>query len=226
LKKRSGKTAEVKSRIRVRLKAPRKPSTIPAVFLVGFMGAGKTSVGRALGQRLNWLFEDLDDRIVRYEGRTVQQIFRESGEQEFRRAEHQALRDLLEGSAGRRSPVARASGTRIMGRVIALGGGAFVQPKNATLLKAAGVSTVFLDASADELWQRCCQQATEMGAERPLLRSPEQFRKLYNERRKSYSKAGMTVQTSNRSIDEIAAEIVQKLGLNDIPVRIEQGEVE
>jgi len=62
-----------------------------SVFLVGFMGAGKSSVGRALGQRLNWVFEDLDDRIEAREGRCVVEIFRDSGESEFRRAEHAAL---------------------------------------------------------------------------------------------------------------------------------------
>ncbi|HTS09821.1 MAG TPA: shikimate kinase, partial [Candidatus Eisenbacteria bacterium] len=56
------------------------------------MGAGKTSVGRTLGQRLNWAFEDLDDRIQQREGRTIAEIFRDSGELEFRRAEHNALR--------------------------------------------------------------------------------------------------------------------------------------
>ena len=68
-----------------------------AVFLVGFMGAGKSSVGAALGRRLNWIFEDLDDRIERRERRTVAEIFRESGEPAFRRAERSALQDVLEG---------------------------------------------------------------------------------------------------------------------------------
>ncbi len=60
------------------------------------MGAGKSSVGRALGQQLNWLFEDLDDRIQAREGRTVAEIFRDSGEAEFRRAEHAALQHVLQ----------------------------------------------------------------------------------------------------------------------------------
>src|SRR5271167_3388526 len=110
---------------------PRRPSQNPrAVFLVGFMGAGKSSVGRALGQRLNWLFEDLDDRIQQRERRTVAEIFRDSGETAFRQAEHAALKQVMEDLRG--------AGTRI----IALGGGAFAQPENAALLKAAGVPTV------------------------------------------------------------------------------------
>ena len=57
-------------------------------MLVGFMGAGKTTVGRMLGAQLGWRFEDLDDRIERRERRTVTEIFRDSGESSFRRAEH------------------------------------------------------------------------------------------------------------------------------------------
>jgi len=79
------------------------------------MGAGKSSVGRALGQRLNWIFEDLDDRIQAREGRTVAEIFRDSGESEFRRAERAALQDVLRELTG--------GGFRI----VALGGGAFVR---------------------------------------------------------------------------------------------------
>src|SRR5881227_2738475 len=89
-----------------------------AAFLVGFMGAGKTSVGRALGERLNWIFEDLDDRIERRERRTIAQIFRESGESAFRRAEHSALQEVLEGIQNQ-------------ARIVALGGGAYVQSNNA-----------------------------------------------------------------------------------------------
>jgi shikimate kinase len=177
------------------------------------MGAGKSTVGRALGERLHWTFEDLDDRIERREGRSVPDIFRAWGESGFRRAEHDALRDLLEelGSGG---------------RIIALGGGAFVEKNNAALLEQSGVPTIFLDAAVDELWRRCCAQAHEAGAERPLLGSAEQFRKLYQHRRRSYQRASLTISTSRRTVDEIAAEITQTLGLKQIAIRVEQGEAE
>jgi shikimate kinase len=197
------------------------------------MGAGKSSVGRALGRRLNWIFEDLDDRIERQEGRPVPDIFRDSGEQEFRRAEHDALRNLLDEcsarirrSAGGSTAVAGASRPRPAGRVIALGGGAFVQKMNAALLKASGVPTIFLDAPVDELWRRCCKHAAEAGAVRPLLRSPEQFRQLYRSRRPGYAKAAVAISTSNRTVEEVAAQIAETLGLKEIGIRIEQGEVE
>ncbi len=214
MKKRSGKTVGAKVR---RVKSRVLPATRfsgNGVFLVGFMGAGKTSVGRALGQRLNWAFEDLDDRIERRERRTVPEIFSQSGEAEFRRAEHAALREVLE--------ELRAGAIKI----VALGGGAFVQEKNAALLKAAGVPTVFLDARVDELWRRCCKQASEAGTERPLQRSVDQFGELYDARRRSYLKASLKIQTGSRTLDRIAAEIAGKLGLKKIEVSAQQGEVE
>ena len=178
------------------------------------MGAGKTSVGRALGQRLNWIFEDLDDRIAAREGRSVAEIFRDSGEAEFRRAEHDALKHLLDELRGGST------------RIIALGGGAFVQPDNAELLKASKVPTVFLDAPVEDLWQRCSRQAREGGTERPLLRSEEQFRKLHASRLPAYAKAAIRIQAGNRSVDEIAAEIAETLGLKKIEIRNLQGEME
>jgi len=194
--------------------APAASGSANAVFLVGFMGAGKSSVGQSLGRRLNWIFEDLDDRIVRREGRSVVEIFRDSGESGFRRAEQAALKQVLEELRGG------------VARVIALGGGAFVQEANAALLNASGVPTVFLDAPVEELWRRCRTQASEAGTERPLLRSIEQFHQLYQSRRKGYLKAGLKIETGNRTVEEIAKEITQTLRLRSIAIRMEQGEVE
>ena len=200
----------------------RVPSQLPchtgltstALFLVGFMGAGKTRVGRALAQRLNWSFEDLDERIEQREHRTVSQIFRDFGEPEFRRAEHAALQSVLE--------EIRSGAVKI----VALGGGAFVQEHNSALLRASGVPTVFLDAPVEELWQRCCTQASEAGTERPLLRSIDQFRQLYEARRPAYLRASMGVQTGHRTLDEIASEIAEELALKKIDVRAQEGEGE
>lgn len=203
------------AKVRVRSQhLPKTRAAATALFLVGFMGAGKTSVGRTLAQQLNWAFEDLDQRIERRERRTVAEIFRESGEAEFRRAEHAALRDVLE--------ELQAGAVKI----VALGGGAFVQKENAALLKRTGIPTVFLDAPADELWRRCCEQADQAETERPLLRSVDQFRELCKARRASYLQASLRVQTGNRVLDEIAAEIAKTLGLKKIEVAAQEGEVE
>jgi shikimate kinase len=173
--------------------------TASAVFLVGFMGAGKTSVGRALAERLNWPFQDLDDSIVEREGRSIAEIFRDSGERAFREAEHAALRQVIE---------ELRTGT---GRAVALGGGAFAQKRNVELLR--GTHVVFLDAPSEELWSRCFRQAAETGVERPLLESMNQFRKLYESRRKAYLQAAVTIQTSGRGVQAIADEIAETLGL-------------
>jgi shikimate kinase len=172
-----------------------------AVFLVGFMGAGKTSVGRALGDRLRWVFEDLDDRIERREGRTVAEVFRASGERGFRRAERIALQEVLE--------ELRSGGSKI----VALGGGAFAQKGNATLLTRARVPTVFLDAPVEELRRRCERQRTTSGTERPLLSSPERFSKLYQTRQPAYLKAMLRIETGGRSMESLAREIADALGL-------------
>ena len=185
-----------------------------AVFLIGFMGAGKTSVGQALARRLNWLFEDLDQRIERNQGRSVAEIFQELGESEFRAAEHSALKQLLEEISGK------------PGKIVALGGGAFAQRKNAALLEWHGAHVVLLDAPIEVLWQRCCKQASEDGSSRPLLRDLDQFRELYQARRRSYGKARLTVRTESRKVDDIAAKITRLLNLKKTNARTGKGNVQ
>ena len=170
---------------------------MPGVFLVGFMGAGKTSVGRRLSQRLGWRFEDLDDRIVAREGQSIEQIFRESSEAAFRRAEHAALRELV-GDMGE-SPV-----------VVALGGGAFAQTDNLALLAEHRVTTVFLDAQVEELLRRC----REEGKARPLAREEADFRRLYEERRASYLSASLCIVTAGKDVETVVEEVARKLRLD------------
>ncbi len=170
------------------------------MVLIGFMGAGKSSVGRALADLLGWKFEDLDERIERRELRRVHEIFRELGESEFRRAEHEALRELVgelrKGAA----------------KVVALGGGAFAQERNAALITKE-VPTVFLDASVEELWRRCQLQAEQVGLERPLMKAWESFGELYDQRRPHYLKASLRQKTGGKMVKEIAEEVMQALGL-------------
>jgi shikimate kinase len=166
------------------------------VILVGFMGAGKTSVGRELAERLGCSFADLDEHIQAREQRSIEEIFRDSGETGFRHAEHAALRALLqESNAGE--------------RVLALGGGAFVQSRNADLLRQAAARTVFLDAPVEELFRRCQEQ----NLERPLRRDLEQFRKLYQERRASYGTAQFRIDTRDKRVSQVADDVIAALGL-------------
>jgi shikimate kinase len=187
------------SRQDVDASASGRQSPVRAVFLVGFMGAGKTSVGRALSRHLGWPFEDLDDRIQAREGRTVPEIFHESGETGFRQAERAALAELLEH---------QQTGAPL---IAALGGGAFAQEEVAALLAEAGALTVFLDASPDELWRRC---GTDL-VDRPLRREESEFRRLYNTRRPRYLQATIQVETGGRAIAEIVQEIASELKLDD-----------
>jgi shikimate kinase len=185
------------SRRNVDAPAARRDAPVRAIFLVGFMGAGKTSVGRALSRKLGWRFEDLDHRIQAREGRTIPEIFQQSGEAEFRRREIAALRELL----------AEAESDRM---VVALGGGAFVEEEVAALLEKAGNATVFLDAPAEELWRRCAQDVID----RPLQRKELEFRQLYERRRPRYLRAQVRVDTEGHGIEQIVDVIVSGLELN------------
>ena len=176
-----------------------------AILLVGFMGAGKSRVGSVLSRKLGWRFEDLDARIEAREGCSIPEIFRQSGEKVFRQVDHQALRELL------------AEVEPGMPFIAALGGGAFVQPGNRALLEAPGITTVYLDAPIEELWQRCCQD----GVERPLRGDEAAFRRLHEERRPHYLAAELRVETGGKDAEAIAQEVLQELGFAD-----KQGDVQ
>ncbi|QMV19519.1 AAA family ATPase [Granulicella sp. 5B5] len=134
------------------------PTTIDRVVLTGFMGSGKTTTGRLLAEQLGWNFRDLDSEVERREGRTVPQIFAESGEAEFRRLESAALASLL--------------GQRRL--VLALGGGAPEVLGNRLLLEQTPrTAVVYLQAPLETLVERC-ERAAETGeTERPLLGEAE-----------------------------------------------------
>jgi shikimate kinase len=158
------------------------------------MGAGKTSVGQALSHSLGWRFEDLDDRVVARECRSIEEIFRDSGEAAFRRAEVKALGELLEQVRSRPC-------------VIALGGGAYAEPEIAAVIEKAASTVIFLDAPVDDLLKRCEQQSVV----RPLRRDPEQFRSLYEARRPHYMRASVRIETGGKDIQEVSREIASKL---------------
>jgi shikimate kinase len=160
------------------------------VFLVGFMGAGKTSVGRMLAEQLHWRFVDLDDLVVAREGRSIAQIFDEAGEAGFRSRESAALHELLS--------ELKSSGEA----VVALGGGALSQPGNQAAIKKSGFPSVFLTAPIEQLYERCVSQRLQ----RPLLKDLDAFRELFLSRLPQYSSA-ISIETGERSIEEVCNEI-------------------
>jgi shikimate kinase len=164
------------------------------VFLIGFMGAGKTSAGKVLAQRLHWTFQDLDQVIERRAGRTVAAIFAEQGENRFRAMERAALEEVLS------QPLDAAGGT-----VVALGGGTFILPENRGALEKAGAITVLLEAPVEELRRRCARD--NAGSVRPLAGDAEKFAHLLAQRRADYERAQFRVDTSAKSVEQVAAEI-------------------
>jgi len=159
------------------------------------MGAGKTTVGRALAKKLRWNFLDLDDVIEQRERKSVAEIFAASGEPAFRRMESAALAALLQDRQG--------GGDLIL----ALGGGAFVQQQNRDALISAGAITVLLDAPVEELRRRC--QAEHKV--RPLAQQDARFNELFAARRADYALAQFTVQTLDKSVQQVTAEIERLL---------------
>ena len=159
------------------------------VFLIGFMGAGKTTVGRALAQKLGWTFYDPDDLIEQREGRSIAAIFAGPGEAAFRRAESAALQSLLDAST--------AKGNII----VALGGGAFVQAQNRAAMEQAGVMTVLLEAPLEELRRRC--RADAEGRIRPLAQQEDRFAGLFAERLPAYELARFHVPTAGKAREEV-----------------------
>ena len=141
------------------------------IYLAGFMGSGKSTVGRLLADELAWPFVDLDEEIERREGTAISEIFADKGESGFRKAEHEAL---LEQAALVRT------GNR---RVVALGGGTFAFARNREALREAGL-TLWLDAGSNVLWGRVCG-----ATHRPLARDRAAFDKLHAARRQSYARA-------------------------------------
>ena len=164
----------------------------PAVnlYLVGFMGTGKTTVGRAVAMRLGFQAMDSDHEIEREKGRTVAQIFAGEGEAAFRALER---RFIERGHPDR-------------GMVVACGGGLVVQPGMSELLRARGV-VICLHATLDTILQRTAQART-----RPLLNveDPEvRIRQLYAEREETYKRAGTVILTDFRPLHDIVLHVLR-----------------
>ncbi len=169
------------------------------VALTGFMAVGKSTIGRELACLLHWRAIDLDCEIERVSGLHVQEIFAQHGEPHFRRLESEALRAVLDAAA---TPT-----------VIALGGGTFVHPTNAELLRARGAQVVFLELDIQKLLQRCREAGRSQQNPRPLARDEAAFCALYQQRLPFYRQADLTLCTQGKTASQVAREIAVALGL-------------
>ena len=158
--------------------------------ILGYMGSGKTTVGGSLARKLRWEFVDLDRTIAKEAGRTISQIFEDSGEDGFRDLEHRALLDALDGAGE---------------RVIACGGGIVVRPENREKLKT--IPAVFLREDLGVLYGRT------RGTGRPLrAANREDFERRYAERLPLYEEvADLEVVVRGRPPQEVAEEIARWL---------------
>jgi shikimate kinase len=179
-----------------------KSRQIENITLIGFMGAGKTSVGHSLAALLEFRFVDTDDLVERKARKRIADIFQQDGEERFRQFEREVVATL-----------AHCERT-----VIATGGGLPVNLENLLSLKVHSL-VVWLWASPETIWQRVSHQS-----HRPLLRDPnpmEKIRRLLDEREPFYREADVLVSTELRSVRDVALHVAQQFRLSRPEMRHE-----
>jgi len=170
---------------------------ITNLIITGFSGTGKSLVAMEVALRLNWNFIDTDDEIVKQTGKPIAEIFRQDGEDKFRELERETIR-----KACQRRQI-----------VIAIGGGAIVDPQNYELLAKTGL-IVCLEAKPETIYERLFREAASSPDRevRPLLAvdNPlERIRQLKASRQPYYAKADWTIHTDGLSVGEVAEEVIR-----------------
>jgi shikimate kinase len=196
------------------------PEPLPRrVVLTGFMGAGKSTVGRLLAERLGWPFLDIDSLITAEHGLSVARIFAQDGEEQFRRLEADAVARVLD-------PMHQEPAYEHNHAIVALGAGAIETEAVRDLLfggpaSAPDTVTIFLTAPLPELLARChatpqtsqttCDEVEEEPAVRPLLTAPEPPQDRLARRLPHYRRAHLTVDTSGVQPAEVVGRIMEWL---------------
>ena len=168
------------------------------IFLTGFMGVGKTSVGQAVARQLGWPYVDTDDVLERIAGKSIEAVFAEDGEDAFRLLESQALAEVCTGER----------------QVISTGGGMVNSSANRSLMRASGF-VVCLEATPETIVQRLYPNGVGQGAVRPLLAGPngetplERAQTLKAERAAAYAHAHWTVHTDSLTVTDAAQEALR-----------------
>jgi shikimate kinase len=159
------------------------------LYLVGFMAAGKTTVARALGKRIGWRVEDVDDRIEARERRNVAAIFAQDGDSRFRQVERDVIRELLP----------------MRDTIVATGGGTFVEPDNRSAMLADG-AVAWLDVPFERLVERLPPDGR-----RPLASDRTQMEQLYQRRQLAYGQAHVRLDAA-KPVDEIIERLLEWIG--------------
>jgi shikimate kinase len=162
------------------------------LVLVGMMGAGKTTVGRRLANRLGRRFIDSDEEVEKAAGMSIEDIFKLHGEDDFRAGEVKVIARLLKEEA----------------IVLGTGGGAFINPDTRALVKTSAVS-VWIKADFDVLFARVSRRSN-----RPLLKTPnprETLQRLMEARYPIYAEADVTVVSRDVPQDQVATEVIDAL---------------
>ena len=161
------------------------------IYLTGFMGAGKTTIGQCLANDLGWEFVDLDGLIETHSGMTVSEIFEQEGELEFRSMEESALGQISEKDSV----------------VVATGGGIMIEAKNRDLMDERGV-TVWLNVPFEEIESRLRDSDLQT---RPVYEDRAQAKKLFEKRTRIYELSSYRVDVSPLSTAQEVANSVRRL---------------